>query len=98
MNFFKGNQQASAENLYQNQIKPELCEKDGNIHIIMINSFSKWLNQMFGVESKYTNQIGKIINKMQEDGYEIVDIKFNSMQNQGLFQECEGFNTLIMYK
>ena len=64
----------------------------------MINSFSKCLSQIFGVESKYTNQIGEIVNKMQNDGYQILDIKFNSIQNQGLFKECEGYHTLIMYR
>ena len=41
----------------------------------MVNSFSKWINQNFGCEDKYTTQIDEIISSMQLDGYEIVDIK-----------------------
>lgn len=64
----------------------------------MLDSFSKYLNQAFGVESKYTEQIDPIITGLQNDGYEIVDIKINSLKNQGLTGEMEGFHTLIMYK
>ena len=78
--------------------KKLLHEKDGNVHIVMFNSFSQLANQTFTCETKYTIQIGGIIDAMQEDGYEIVDIKFNSLPNQGLTQQLEGFNTLIMYK
>lgn len=46
----------------------------------MVNSFSKWLNQTFECENKYTGQIDGIITAMQENGYEIVDVKFNSIQ------------------
>jgi len=64
----------------------------------MVNSFSKWLNQIFGVEEKYTIQIDSILNNMQYDGYEIIDVKFSTEQNQGLFGEMEGFYTMILYR
>ena len=35
---------------------------------------------------------------MQDDGYEIVDVKFNSIQGQGLTGNMEGFHTLILYR
>ncbi|MBP2015737.1 hypothetical protein [Anaerococcus degeneri] len=98
MGFFSSGQKAIAQSIYEKEVKPNLCEKDGFVHIIMINSFSKWNNQIFCVEDKYTNQVGEIVNSMQADGYEIVDIKFTTLQNQGMFKDGEGFNTLIMYK
>lgn len=64
----------------------------------MINSFSKWLNQNFECEDKYTTQIDNILSHMQEDGYEIIDVKFNSLVNQGIFGQMEGYHTLVMYK
>lgn len=64
----------------------------------MVNSFSKWINQNFGCEDKYTTQIDEIISSMQLDGYEIVDIKIDSLQNQGLSGSMEGFHTVILYK
>lgn len=90
--------ESAAETIYANDVRPNLKEKDGLIHVVMINSFSKWINQNFGCENKYTAQIDKIIVSMQDDGYEIVDIKFNSIQNQGLTGQMEGFHTLITYK
>ena len=35
---------------------------------------------------------------MQEDGYEIIDVKFNSLTNQGITGMMEGFHTLIVYR
>ena len=78
--------------------KKYLKPKDGKIHVIMFNSFSKLANQIFSCEDKYTTQIDTILSAMQDDGYEIVDVKITVIQNQGLVGEMEGFNTLITYR
>jgi hypothetical protein len=97
MGIFSGGQKASAETVYS-KLKTFLKPKDGKIHVVMINSFSKWLNQVFGCEDKYTIQIDEILSNMQSDGYEIVDIKLSSLTGQGLTGSMEGFHTLILYK
>lgn len=97
MGLFSGMQQQASVNVYE-QTKKFLKPKDDKIHIVMINSFSKLINQIFGCEDKYTIQIDEIISKMQDDGYEIVDVKINSIQNQGISGSMEGFHTLITYK
>lgn len=97
MGLIKNNQKASAETVYS-KMKKHLVRKDGYTHVVMINSFSKWVNQNFECESKYTTQIDSIITAMQNDGYEIIDVKFNSLMNQGLTGSMEGFHTLITYK
>ena len=91
-------QKDMANTVFEKEIKPRLKEKDGFTHIIMVNSFSKFLNQNFGCEDKYTAQMDEIITSMQMLGYEIVDMKVTVMQNQGFTGKMEGFNTLIMYK
>lgn len=98
MGFFNNIQKATSVSIYESQIKPRLKEKDGFTHIIMVNSFSKWLNQNFGCEDKYTTQIDEILTAMQKDEYEILDVKFNSIQGQGLTKQMEGYHTLITYK
>lgn len=98
MGFLSKSRKASGEQLYESKIKPILVPKDGNVHIIMVDSFSKYVNQYFSVETKYTEQVGTIINELQNDGYEIVDIKFDSLKDQGMTGVEEGFHTLIMYK
>jgi len=97
MGIFTNNQKNSAENIYTKQIKP-LLKNDGLTHVVMINSFSKWINQIFGAEDKYTTQINGILTNMQNDGYEILDVKFDSLQNQGFTKDMEGFHTLVTYK
>lgn len=97
MGFFSGGQANAANSVYAN-LQEYLSPKDGKVHVVMVNSFSKWTNQNFGCEDKYTTQINSIVSLMQRDGYEIVDIKFNSIMNQGVLGTAEGFHTLIMYK
>lgn len=97
MGFFNNVQKETAVATYE-QMKKYLKNKDGKVHVLMVNSFSKFVNEIFGCESKYTTQIDEIILSMQNDGYEIVDIKFNSVQNQGISAQMEGFHTLIIYK
>jgi hypothetical protein len=97
MGMFTKGQKNLATSTYL-ETKKYLKPQDGKIHVVMINSFSKWLNQIFGCEDKYTTQIDEIISCMQEDGYEIVDVKFNSIQGQGMSKDLEGFHTLIIYK
>lgn len=97
MGFFNDVQKNTATGVYE-QAKKFLKSKDGKIHVVMFNSFSKWINQNFGCEDKYTTQIDEILTNMQDDGYEILDVKINSIQNQGLTGQMEGFHTLITYK
>lgn len=97
MGIFTSGQRATAQNTYSN-MKKYLKPKDGKVHIIMVNSFSKWLNQNFECEDKYSVQMDTIISLMQDDGYEIIDIKFNSLMNQGIMGQMEGFHTLITYR
>jgi hypothetical protein len=97
MGLFTGHQKKSANTVYEEEVKP-LLKSDGMIHVLMLNSFSKFVNVFLGAEDKYTNQIDLILTKMQEDGYEIIDIKFNSLKNQGITEDMEGFHTLITYK
>lgn len=97
MGLFSGGQKAVAQNVYE-KMKTYLKEKDGKVHVVMVNSFSKWINQNFECENKYTTQIDEILCSMQNDGYEIIDVKFNSLMNQGVLGQMEGFHTLIVYK
>lgn len=98
MALFTSNQKESAERVYEKEVKKHLKPKDGKTHVVMINSFSKFINQVFCCEDKYTTQIDEVVSSMQDDGYEILDVKFNSIQNQGLFKNMEGFHTLITYR
>ncbi len=98
MGILNNSQKNASKTIYELQVKKHLAKKDGLTHVIMINSFSKWVNQVFGVEDKYTTQIDNIISSMQKDGYEIVNIEHTTVQNQGVLKNMEGFHTLITYK
>lgn len=97
MSIFSGQHESMAETVYTNAAK-YLAPHDGATHIIMLNSFSKLGNQNFDCDSKYTVEIDTVLRNMQKDGYQIVDVKFNSITGQGLTGNRTGFNTLITYK
>jgi hypothetical protein len=95
MGMFTNNQTSTAQNVYS-RMRPLLI-KDGKLHVAMVNSFSRFANQVFLCDDKYTTQIDTIIALMQRDGFQILDVKINSVQGQGLFKIMEGFHTLITY-
>lgn len=97
MGIFTAVQEQMANETYE-KCKKYLRPKDGKVHVLMINSFSKLANQTFECENKYTTQLNTIVEGLQNDGYEVIDIKFNSLMNQGFTGQNEGFNTLIIYK
>lgn len=97
MGMFSGYSKGAAQNVYT-QMRPYLARKDGLVHVVMINSFSQLANQNFKCDEKYTTEIDFVVNCMQREGYEVLDIKFNSIPNQGMTGNRTGFNTLITYR
>lgn len=98
MGFFNNLQENLAVSIYEKQVEKYIKKKDGKIHTLMLVSFSKIANTGLSVEDKYTTQIEYIINQMQNDGYEIVDIKINVIAEKATFSSSDGFYTLIIYK
>jgi hypothetical protein len=80
------------ENAY-NKIKESLKEKDGKVHIVMIKGKIHLPYEELSCENRYTNEVDSVVSFMQDDGYEIIDVKYQlvgSSENQ--------YSTLIMYK
>lgn len=96
MGLFSESQRSSAEVTYSS-VRKFLKAKDGRKHVVMLNSFGKWGNQNLQCEDKYTTQVDEIVTAMQHDGFNIIDIKFNSTPNQGLSGNTVSFHTLIIY-
>lgn len=51
MALFSGYQKNTAQNVYAN-MRPYLAQKDGAVHIVLINSFSQLANQVFKCDEK----------------------------------------------
>ncbi|MDD6662661.1 MAG: hypothetical protein PUE72_13310 [Lachnospiraceae bacterium] len=96
MGFFTKSQSNVATGVYAD-VKKYLKAKDGKIHVVMVNSYSKFANGYFCCEDKYTTQIDQIVSLMQDDGYEIIDVKVTT-----IFRDqadiMQGYSTLITYK
>ena len=97
MGIFSGSQQTQAQGVYS-RMRSFLAPKDGFVHVVMVNSFSKLGNQNFDCDSKYTTEIDSLLLAMQRDGYEILDIRFNSIGGQRMTGNRTGFNTVITYR
>ncbi|MFG6319528.1 MAG: hypothetical protein K1W33_06740 [Clostridia bacterium] len=91
-------EQKVTENKMYKRIKRHLKPKDGKQHVFMMNSFNRWVDNHFWCEEQYTAQMDDFLSAMQDDGYEIIDVKFNSLMNRDIMGEVEAFHTLIIYK
>lgn len=98
MGLISKSQKIAAETTLEKEVIPNLVERDGVQHILMISSSGKRHSQNFNIDEKYTIQINEILTYMQEEGYEIIDIKPNVIVGSGLGGDVHGFYTLIIYK
>lgn len=76
-----------------NKIKESLKEKDGKVHIVMIKGRISLPYEELECENKYTNEVDSIVSSMQDDGYEIIDVKYQLIGDTSI-----RYSTLIMYK
>lgn len=64
----------NAEVAYE-EIKKSLKPKDGFVHVILLSSMLQVKFKILCCDHKYTTQINYFLQRMQEDGYEILDVK-----------------------
>lgn len=77
MGLFDKNYEKSANNSYE-EVKQNLKVKDGDIHVILIQTY---MNNGNRVEIEYTTKINYIIECMKKDGYEIINIELEILGN-----------------
>lgn len=99
MGFFS-NAKADNADTYYRIAKDNGCiaRKDGHIHALLFNSLSGWATDLSGIDEVYTQQVDRILECLQKDGFEIVDLKFNSMPNEGMSGVKDRFQTVILYR
>lgn len=95
---FDKSKKASGIHMFNKEANKYIAPKDGNTHVLMITSFSKFGNQNFSVDGKFTGQINPILDGLQQNGYEIVDVKVSAIGNQGFSKGSTQFQTVILYK
>ena len=89
---------------FNNDIKPLLEEKNGYIHTLTIrNSNTLTINGVLQDNKidnlkNYNITINSILIKLQDLGYEIIDVKLNSQFSSGTNYKMDLFHTLIIYK
>ncbi len=94
MGLFDKNFEKSTSELYKG-IKEYLNPKDGNKHVVLINTTSKLTTNGMECENKYTIQVNGIIEEMQKDGYDILDVKLDASQQ--IMGNMVLIRTLVIY-
>ncbi|HIW12772.1 MAG TPA: hypothetical protein H9891_06380 [Candidatus Salinicoccus stercoripullorum] len=88
-----------ASNTYHSKFKKHLKEKDGKQHIVFVHTLSKIFNKGLGVDDKVTMEIDELLSQMQDDGYEVIDVQFTTLKDQGYGKHTnEGYQTMIRYR
>lgn len=97
MGFFEDRRKNSADVVYSSA-KAHLKPKDGHIHVILFEGYSSFTGQAgLDCDKRYTDEIDEILTKMQDDGYQIIDVKI-LLDQRGLSGTRNGFYTLVLYK
>lgn len=95
MGLFDKNFEKSTNELYKD-IKDYLSQKDGNRHVVLINTTSKLTTNGMECDNKYTIQINGVIGEMQREGYDILSVKLDASQQ--IMGNMTLIRTLIEYK
>lgn len=77
MGLFSKDEEVSA---YE-RVRLNLAEKDGNTHVVMINTYHTWTTTILHCNEGYTADIDSILQGMQSDGFEIINVQHASMSN-----------------
>lgn len=89
---------------FDNDIKPLLEEKNSYIHTLTIRNSNTIAvsgvleNNKVDILKNYNITINSILTKLQDLGYEIIDVKLNSQFSSGTNYKVDLFHTLIIYK
>lgn len=95
MGIFDKNLEKSSENLYED-VKQYLKPKNGKKQVVLINVLSKMTTNGLECDNKYTLQISGVLDEMQNDGYEIVDVKIETLPSS--VGSAALIRTLVIYK
>ena len=68
------------------------------IHVVLVTSFSRIADETFAVDPKFTVELDTFLMEMQKDGYEILDVKMNTIPDQGLTGTRMKIHTLVTYR
>ncbi|SYW19519.1 hypothetical protein [Oenococcus oeni] len=91
-----GKSNSDNKNFYE-EISNNFQPKNGNKHILLLRTYAVWSNKSISVNNQYDSAVNDVLNKMQENGYEIISIEISPMIVTGNGAN-EGTNTLITYK
>ena len=74
-----------------NNMDITLHEKDGKVHALMFSV----PDAMSGVEGKFNQKAEEYLSYVQNEGYEIVDVKASTKIRSGCFA---GYSVMVLYK
>lgn len=95
MGIFDKNLDKSSDNLYED-VRKYLKPRNGKKQVVLINTMSKMATNGLECDNKYTLQISGVLDEMQNDGYEIIDVKIETLPSS--VGAAALIRTLVIYK
>lgn len=69
---------------------------DGNVHVLMFRTYGKAITGgATQFDDKYTSQFDIILDDLYANGYELVDVKFDTYLTD---KDAVCYSTMVMYK
>ena len=97
MGFLKNQREEMARQEIEKALE-SLPKPDGYVHVMLIRSFGQsFSGGVFGVDTKYNDQINEVLTSMQRSGLEIIKVETNSVPDQGI-SGADRYDTLITYR
>ena len=91
----------SQEILSLEQIISSLQPQNGNTHVLIMDHFTSYIWQKYPErvpDSSINKAINEVLDAMQNNGYEIVDVKLARTSEVKKLADWRTMNTMIIYK
>ena len=95
MGIFDYYSEEPSDNLYEG-VKKYLKPRNGKKQVILLTSKTKPSTYKLECDNKYTLEVGKFLEEMQNEGYEIVDVKIEMLETAG--STVATARTLVTYQ
>ena len=95
MGIFDNYSEEPSDKLYED-VKKYLKPRNGKKQVILVTTKTKTSTYKLECDNKYTLEVGKLLEEMQNEGYEILDVKIETLATPG--SSIAVARTLVIYK
>lgn len=83
---------------HYDQVKSGVVARDGNVHVLMFNTFCKVGLPTFALDTENTIAVDEVVTGLQKAGHELVDLKLQPVGKLGFTEEGTQFHVVLLYR